>query len=67
MLPCVALEHESGQLVALEHRSEAEIEFGTGSLYGAVAGGSVPCKIPIHPPTSTGGILRQAVGLPHDY
>ena len=28
--PAVALEHGSGQLVALEHGSEVEIEFVTG-------------------------------------
>ena len=62
----MALEHRSGQLVALEHGSEAEIEFGTGSLWDS-RGGSVPCKLSNPPPSSTGGIWRSAVGLPHDY
>ena len=63
----VALEYWSGQLVALEHESEVNIEFGTGSLWDSRGGEVSLAKFPIHPPSSTGGIRRSAVGLPHDY
>ena len=50
-------EYGSGQLVALEHRSEAGTVLALAHC-GAVMGGSVPCEISNPPPSSTEGIRR---------
>ena len=41
--------------MALEHGSEADIEFGPRTVVGGVS----LAKFPIHPPSSTGGIQRS--------
>ena len=59
-------EHGSGQLVALEHGSEAGTVWALAHC-GAVMGGSVPSKISNPPSFLYWRYPEAAVDLPHDY